>query len=307
MTWNLENLFMFQGKYEHDLPGKMRKVEGPNTNQRPKPENEINDIIRIIDEVAPDFVVAQEVESLNALKNAADRSQIKFRTFLIEGNDSRGIDIGFMVKEDLPFYIRHVTYKDEMWLDPVSGKQEKLFSRDLPALEIRIDENQEKPSFVIFGNHAKSKRDRPHDPESRNWRRNQYDRAAELVESYKKKGIPVFFAGDFNIDIGRDHEADKLKEKLSSAFDHAEDSVPVDQRITHTYHPRGGVTHKAQMDDIWISEGLENQIVSAKIYQYKYPDGALMPIPETFQQREKQPSDHRPVIIRVRTKALFRN
>lgn len=305
MSFNVENLFIHVGKFEHDLPGKMRKISGPDTNQKLKPEHEIRAIVEIFKEASPDVITLQEVESMAGLELLKQRLDGLYKPYLIEGNDGRGIDIGFLVKVDLPLDVQLKTNRDKMWHDPTTGKQEKLFSRDLPALEFRVNRNQENPSFVLLGNHAKSKRDRPNDPESRQWRTAQYIGAAEIVGEYIRKGVRTMLGGDFNIDIGNDREADALKQYLTSAFDAADQSLPPEQRITHTYHPRGGATHRAQMDDIWVSQDLRNQVAVASIYQYRFPDGSLMPIPNSFKERERQPSDHRPVIIRMRTQILF--
>jgi hypothetical protein len=305
MTFNVENFFLHKGKFEHDVPGKMRQIFGRGKEERPKSHMELEWIIKIIEEKNPDVITVQEVESLKALEEVAKRLGGKYRALLIEGNDARGIDVGFLVKVDLPLDIQLKTNKDLMWLDPTTGKNEKLFSRDLPVLEFRLKKEQVDPSFVLVGNHAKSKRDRPNDPNSVMWRSAQYEKAAEIVGGYVDKGIRVLFGGDFNIDIAHDHEADPLKRYLTSAFDFAQKTVEVLKRITHTFHPNGEPAHKAQMDDFWASQDLRGHILSAEVVPYKYGNGNEMPIPETYEERQKQPSDHRPVLIRVLAKVLF--
>lgn len=306
MTFNVENLFVHVGKFDRLSPTQfVAHSNKPEQKERPKPHYKIEWITKIIDEENPDIITVQEVESKEALENLAMRLNRPYKTLLIEGNDGRGIDIGFLVKTDLPLDIRHITHKEDKWFDPVTKAVIPLYSRDLPILEFRVDKNMIQPSFILIGNHAKSKRDRPGDPESKMWRAAQYEGASKIIKSYLDRGTKVIFAGDFNIDVRKDSELNPVRNLLASAFDVAVKTVLEEQRITHTYHPQGGATHKAQMDDVMVSNNLNDSVVSAQVVPYKSGNGTLFPIPETYEQRQLQPSDHRPVIVKMLTRVLF--
>ena len=47
-------------------------------------------------------------------------------------------------------------------------------------------------------------------------------------------------------------------------------------------------------------------VISAEVYQYLDGAGKPTPIPETFGEREKQPSDHRPVLVVLDLQAMLR-
>lgn len=305
MAYNVENLFWSVGKYE-TLPDLQHRANNDTVPQR-KSDEDIETIRKIIKQADPDIAILTEVESIVALQKLAQDSLGNYDSYLIEGNDARGIDIGFIIKKDLPFLVEHQSHKDETWFDPITRKDIKLFSRDAPALLFRKNKS-EPPFLIVMGNHAKSKRDRAGDPESRMIRTAQYDRIAEIVERYKRTygpQVPILLGGDFNTDVNTSPELNQLNKSLTSSFNVAKISTPKDQRITHTFHPRDGPTHKSQMDDIRVNTSLADAIIEAKVIRYQNPDGTIMPFASTFDERSKQPSDHLPVFIRLLTNKLF--
>lgn len=305
MAYNVENLFWSVGKYDSVSPNQM-KMNPANPPQQ-KSEKDFETIRKIIKDINPDVAILPEVESLVALTHLAQAELGNYKSLLIEGNDARGINIGFLIKNDLPFLIEQQTHKDEMWFDPISQQTVKLFSRDVPALLLRKDKSSA-PFLIVLGNHAKSKRDRPGDPGSEIVRKAQYDRIVEIIESYKKQfgeNIPILLGGDYNTDVQHAPELDLLNKSLSSAFSLAKDSTPKSELITHTFHPRDGPTQKSQMDDIKISSSLGQSVIEAKVYRYRNPDGSIMPFADSYEQRSLQPSDHLPIYITISTQKLF--
>jgi hypothetical protein len=302
MAFNVKDLFWSQANADYlAQKGKLEKGE------ELKPEAQIEQIRSIIDEVSPDVFIATEVESLTALQHLGDnRLHDKYNAYLIEGNDQRGIDIGFMVRRDLPFVVEEQTHKDLMWFDPVDKKEAKLFSRDAPALLLRKSV-QEKPFLIVVGNHAKSQRNREGDPESKIVRKAQYEAIAKIIEDYKQQfpGTPVILAGDFNTDVNLSPEVRPLLSVVKSGFDVALKATPKAERFTHFFFPRDGSVVRSQLDDIKVSSELEHSILDARIYRYKRPDGTIMRLPKTFQERELQPSDHFPIVMRLSTEVLW--
>lgn len=300
--YNVLNFFAKVGKHvpDPDNPGRLKKV----SDAKPKPEWAVREQGRIILENDLDIVTLAEVENIVALEDFNERYLGgAYHAYLIEGNDERGIDIAFLVKKDLPFVIEQRSHKDETWVDPILGGGPKtLFSRDLTALVIRAP-GKDSPLFVIFGTHYKSKRDRDRrDSESTILRAAQVRRSAEIIARYRKEfgpEVPIMVAGDFNGSVGREAAFDPLFKAagLTDSFD-ASSNPPSDRdRITHTYHPSGGVARSAQMDAVLVSKALRAAVKSARVYRYKNPDGTVRPIPKTYEEREKNPSDHFPVIV----------
>ena len=309
-TYNVLNLFNSVGKHEPDPanPGKLKQV----TPAAPKDDAALRGEGKAILESDLDLVVLQEVEDIQALNDFNNRHlDGRYRTFLIEGNDERGIDVAFLVKKDLPFDVEYRTHKDDAWVDPIlGGPPRPLFSRDLPQMIVRA-EGSAKPLFIVFGTHFKSKRDRPGDPESRIVAKAQAERAAQVIEEARKEfgaDVPLMLAGDFNGDVNKDDTFDALwkQAKLLNSLDLRQPPVPLSERVTHTYHPREGPAHLAQMDAVAVSGSLKALVQDAAIYRYRGDDGKTKAIPRTYEERSKNPSDHFPLFITLDFQPLVR-
>lgn len=300
-SYNVLNLFENVGKHVPDPenPGKLKKV----SDVKPKDEASLRAQGKVILENDLDVVALQEVENVAALADFnANYLDGKYDVFLIEGNDERGIDVAFLVKKDLPFAVEQRSHKEETWVDPIlGGEPTKLFSRDLTSLVVRAP-GKPQPLFVLFGVHFKSKRDRGGDPESRIMRGAQVNRAAEIIGRYRAEfgeETPVMIAGDFNGEVPNESEFKPLFEAagLIDSFD-ATPNPPSDKdRVTHTYHPKGGATHYGQMDAVLVSKGLRGAVKKAEVYRYKDEDGKVRAIPKTYEERSQNPSDHFPVVV----------
>lgn len=307
-SYNVLNLFENVGKHvpDPDNPGKLKKI----SEARPKEEASLRAQGRIILENDLDVVTLAEVENIAALRDFNERFlDGKYAVHLIEGNDERGIDVAFLVKKDLPLSVEQRSHKEETWLDPVlGGGPRALFSRDLTALVVRVP-GKAQPLFVMFGTHYKSKRDRDGDPESGLLRAAQVRRTAEIVSRYRAEfgdGVPMMLAGDFNGEVGKDAAFRPLFEAagLSDSFDALPNPPSDKDRVTHTFHPKGGATHAGQMDAVLVSGALRGAVKRAEVYRYKNDDGTVRALPATYEERSRNPSDHFPVIVTLDFVAL---
>lgn len=307
MTYNVENFFVRAGKMVWTSSRSQTKAQGRDKAQY-KSHEETEWIRDIIEQERPDFLFLQEIDGEPALKKmASEELHGLYRPFVIKGNDARGIQVGFLVRTDLPFDYEYITHKDMMFKDPVDGGLSPLFSRDVPALVVR-KKGQKDPLFILLGNHAKSKRDRDGDPESVKWRTAQYNGIAQIIEKFKAQfgaKIPIMLAGDFNAEIATASEIAAIRPHLKSAFDRSEESVTSEERVTHTFHPTGGRTVRSQFDDLMMTLSFGSPLWTY-IYRYLDKDGNVMPIPETYEQRSRQPSDHFPVIVIIDINELLR-
>lgn len=116
----------------------------------------------------PDVIGTIEVENLAVLKKLADKinadavadkqTNPKYEAYLIDGNDGRGIDVGFLVKSTRVKVV-DVTQigKDEQYKTP-DGKNENLHDRPPLMLQATIDDAKSgKPfAFTVVVNHLKS-------------------------------------------------------------------------------------------------------------------------------------------------------
>lgn len=299
-TYNVLNLFQKVGKHERRADGSLERVSGPVD----KEEQSRRDQAKAILDEGLDVVVLQEVENIAALEQfVAEHLGGAYRAFLIEGNDERGIDVAFLVKTDLPFEVEQRSRKHETWNDPAQGGREApLFSRDLTSLVIRAAGRAE-PLAVLFGTHMKSKRDRPGDPDSELQRRAQAKRTAEILAQTREEfgpGVPVLIAGDFNGDLTHD---EALRPIFDAGFVDGFDAAPVptapEDRVSHTYHPRDGAAQAHQMDGVVISKDWARLVRRTHAHRYKDERGRDKPIPATYAERSRNPSDHFPVVLEL--------
>lgn len=305
MSFNVANLYTSTGKMIWRNNGRMQVMPADSL-PKPKSPADLAKIRDIILKENPDVAILTEVEDIYALqKLASEELGGKYKLFLIEGNDGRGIDIGFLVKADLPWHIVHRTHRDLRWKNPKTGIEGPMFSRDLPVLEFRRGLLDEDPLFVVVGNHAKSKRDTDGDRESFDWRSAQYQTAAKILSGYEARKIPIIFGGDFNTDIGTGRELRPLWGMMASSLAVAPNALPIRDRVTHTYHPNGKSTQRSWMDDILVSWWLASAITSSTIVRYTDAQGNVLPIPNSISERNRQPSDHFPVVTKILTRALY--
>jgi DNA/RNA endonuclease YhcR with UshA esterase domain len=94
MTWNVENLFDVRAPH-------------PSSPPRPSLEDYELDLTKIANTIlesgSPVIIALQEVENLTILENLAAHELIlpyHYHPFLIEGSDSRGIDVGYLIRSD---------------------------------------------------------------------------------------------------------------------------------------------------------------------------------------------------------------
>lgn len=306
-AYNVLNLFEKVGNHDPAPGGGLRRTSDPVS----KTEEQLRGAAKAILDTRLDIVALQEVENVAALERFnRDFLGSRYRTFLIEGNDPRGIDVGFLVKKDLPLELEPRTHKDEEWDDPVLGRRSKVFSRDLPSLVVRKT-GEKDPLFVLFGTHMKSLRTRdPRDPQSRVLRRAQGERTARILDRYRREfgaDVPILVAGDFNGDVATDPAIAAVKAGgLTDTFDLQPKTLPAPKRITHTYHPRDGPTEAKQVDAVLASEAFRGAVIGSKVYRYRDEQGRIKPIPRTYEERSRNPSDHFLVVLRLSLKRVRR-
>ena len=117
----------------------------------------------------PDVIGTVEVENLSTLNRLAERINSdataagkpnpKYKAYLVEGNDGRGIDVGFLVKSSRVNVIEVKQLgKNDEFKNPDTGENE--FLNDRPPLMLRAaidDAKSGKPfEFTLIVNHLKS-------------------------------------------------------------------------------------------------------------------------------------------------------
>jgi len=164
----------------------------------------------------PDVLGVAEVESLKVLKTLADKINAdavaanqpnpKYEAYLEEGNDIRGIDVGFLVKSAKVKVIKvEQLAKDEKLSTEGAKDFEKVFDRPPLLISVEVQDAKTNQPFAetVIMNHFKSYGgiDDPKDGDRvRNKRRLEAEWLANfLVE--RQKANPnerIFVCGDFN-------------------------------------------------------------------------------------------------------------
>jgi exonuclease III len=256
-----------------------------------------------INEINADVLVLTEIVDVSALREMVSRLNNPYQKFLIEGNDFGGGHIAILLKKDLPIEATYETHRNMKWRDPTTNLVEPVFTRDAPALILK-KQGAAQPFLIIVGIHSKSQRNRLGDPRSEIQRTAEFKAYLSVIEKFNRiyRGtVPVVLAGDFNTDVMTAREFKVLKERLFSAFDVAKESIPVRDRVTHTYHPENRPTAFHQIDDILIPPSLTSHILRATVHRYKDPFGNILPFADSYESRSQQPSDHLPISIDIST------
>ena len=86
---------------------------------------------------------------------------------------------------------------------------------------------------------------------------------------------------------------------MKDSFDLSTTKLTAEERITHTFHPRGAETKNSQLDAVLANKSGSSLISKAEVYRYKNTDGSIKSLPKTYDERELNPSDHFPVIVEI--------
>lgn len=163
------------------------------------------DVVGIV-EVENQAVLKKLADRINADSTAAGKPNPQYEAVSIEGNDGRGIDVGFLVKKARVKVLEIKQFgKDEKFLNPVS-KQEVVLN-DRPPLLVRLAVSRDKRNapveFTVIANHLKSFNgysDEKDAPAVRMKKKLQAEYLARLV-AMRMKANPserIALVGDFN-------------------------------------------------------------------------------------------------------------
>jgi endonuclease/exonuclease/phosphatase family metal-dependent hydrolase len=150
---------------------------------------------RVVGEVNADVQCLVEIEdrpSLARFNEQVLEDKLKLTPFdhnmLVDGNDSRGIDIGLACRK--PYEIVSVSNH----IDEPYGNNGLLFSRDCPEFEVKL---ANKRQLWVLGNHFKSKGYGDAGAAEKR-RRAQATRVAEIYAAARERSEYVAVAGDLN-------------------------------------------------------------------------------------------------------------
>ncbi|MFN2275886.1 MAG: lamin tail domain-containing protein [Anaerolineales bacterium] len=231
MTWNVENLFDILDPH-------------PSSPPRPRKAEYDRDLIKIARTIAaagaPTFVALQEVEHIGILQDLVSLDLLAgyhYQPYLLEGTDSRGIDVGYLVRSDRVDVIEVAQF-------PAPGG---LTSR--PPLMIRARFRATGGEIVLFNNHFLSMSGGEAATEPRRTAQAAWNAglAADVLE--EDPGAWVGVLGDLNSYF----ESPPIEQLRQAGLLHVFDSLPARERYTYIY--------------LGVSQTLDHSMVSGELWQ----------------------------------------
>lgn len=263
-----------------------------------------------------DIVCLNEVGGQESLVNFARIFlKDKYTAHLLEGNSDRGIDVGYLIKRGFPLRPELRTHKDrplgflyphEMQtnlFEDCTQQKSHRFSRDCAELRL-YSEDPSRPACIVLLVHLKSKLDPDGiDPQGKQRRRAELNTLMSIygeVRAEFSPPVPVIVAGDFNGSARREQMGDEFeqlfKTDLISVVEVA--ALSEEQAATQFQFNRGGNIQFLQIDFIFVSPELKDNLIAeaVEIFRYRSDLKIPLPLPKTLEQRTYMPSDHYPVI-----------
>lgn len=298
MVLNAQDLFIFLDKYQGDNPRELTEIKwqlASSSLLNNKAKDKCEQLALTIKEADADIVMLTEVGGIESLKNFASIFlDNRYFPMTLPSNSDRGIDLGFLTKNDNNYLYELITHIDYPLPYPY-----QRFSRDV--LGLKLFEGGELKS-IFLNVHIKSKLDmKKKDFQGRGRR---IAEVKGLIEIYKKlslENVPVFIGGDFNGHAGPDACEEEFKAiyetDLIDISTFAE--IPESDRFSYVYFNKGGQRFEQVIDYLFVSEKYKHLIKKEECYfpRYKNLDGNLIPIPTRFEHKNFLPSDHYPFLV----------
>lgn len=233
---------------------------------------------RVITEVNPDILIVVEIENrptLDRFNTQVLQGQFGFyykHFMVIDGNDTRGIDIGIMSRYPITSIRSHVD-------DAVNDNP--VFSRDCPEYDILLPN---KRRLVIIPNHFKSKRN-GNDTESANKRLQQAETAHNIALSALDRSKHVLIGGDLNDTPTSEPLKALCKNEFKDVMSHPD--YPKDRPGTF-----GTGLAANKIDYLLMSASLQNKIITTGIERRgSYHPSTWQPF-DTVKSAKDEASDH---------------
>jgi predicted extracellular nuclease len=269
-TFNVENLF------DTDIPN-------PSDLPRLSEEEYAHRLDKVAQSIialgAPAIVGMQEVENIGVLQDLAGRSHLRsyeYSPVLLEGNDSRGIDVGYLVRGD------RATVEQIAILDAPNA----LFSRPPLMLRATVHLDSGDEQVILLNNHFLSLS--AGEVQTEPVRNNQAAWNAALVEQLAAEHPEalIIVLGDLN-SFYRTTPLDTLQE---SGLRHAYEFFEDEEMLPYTYIFEGGAQ---TLDHILMSEGLFERLSLVEALH----TNADFPIPDPADSSPRRVSDHDPLLV----------
>jgi predicted extracellular nuclease len=267
MTWNVENLFDFLEPHPSD-------PSLPTVAEYRVWLEKIANTILLAD--YPAVIGFQEVEHIGVLEDIAEQSILQaldYQAVLIEGTDSRGIDVGYLVRGDVS--IKNV----QQFPAP-----NELTPRPPLLLEVQINLGTDSKTVYLFNNHFLSMSGGEQATEPRRIAQAAWN--GELVNQILTENPEAFVIvmGDLN----SYYDSPPIDTLRSVGLVHAFDRLLPEERYTYIYQGIAQV-----LDHILVNELYADSISSVDILHVNADYPLQMPGDTSVLHK----SDHDPVVV----------
>jgi endonuclease/exonuclease/phosphatase family metal-dependent hydrolase len=251
----------------------------------------------------PDILAVQEVENLATLRifNSKYMKNAFDRILLIDGNDARGIDVGFLIRKGVAATLQAVRThvdddKDGGFLEKSNRLDTKVtgqatFSRDCLEVEARV--NGSVLTFLV--NHFKAQ---DQNPNTTARRERQAARVADLAKAAHDEGKKPVVLGDFNIDTRQVNYDGSLDSLVDSPVLHDPFAdLGTNDRWTHFFSSKKTVS---RLDYILVDDSLQPKVLGVEIFRRGLsPKATQFPGPRlpSMQGNGLEASDHCPTTV----------
>ena len=302
MVLNAQDLFLFMDKHDQTSLEDLSEIKWNLMSSsliNNKSKEKCLSLARTIQDSGADIVMMTEVGGHESLANFA-RFVLndQYTSLSLPSNSERGIDLGYLLKKNLPFeFAIHSHTEFEL---PYPARR---FSRDV--LRLDLIRNQ-KIEMILLLVHIKSKFDlRKSDFEGRTRRVLEVKGLLEIYRDLLTHQVPILVGGDFN---GHAGEKD-TEEEFKSIYETTDlkdvallAGIPEEERFSYIYFNRGGNRFVQQIDYLFLGEKYQHMINKSECYfpRYKNSSGIQLPIPTRIEQKSSLPSDHYPFLASFR-------
>lgn len=266
-TWNVENLFDIQ-------------VPHPSDPDMPTVQEYKVDIAKVANTIVsaglPTVVGLQEVENIGILEDIAAHSSLaeyEYQAVLVEGSDSRGIDVGYLIRGD-----RAQVLDTEQHVAP-----QGLTSRPPLAVKVKFPEGEWEGPLYVINNHFTSmsggvKATEPRRTAQAAWNIKVLD---GIREEHPRAHVAVI--GDLN----SFYQSPPLDTLRDAGLEHVMETLPDKERYNYIYEGRSQL-----LDHILVTDPLMDRLVRVDVLH----TNADFPLPVPGDDSPMRKSDHDLVI-----------
>lgn len=314
---NAENLFLLFDKTPTAEDLKLDEVQWQKLSNSIYPNKQLakcKALSLIFQEMKADIIMFCEVGGLESLKNFNSLFlNNEYSTALVEGNSDRNIDVGFLIKKNMPFYFDLASNKNRSinflyhHEKNLKAPPENKLSRDCVELKL-FKKDLDRPFLNILLTHLKSRLDpEKKDPNGFERRKAEMKTVLDIQQELQDKqdDVPLILAGDLNGNASRHFTEEEFKEiytksNLEDALELA--NIPVEKRATYYQVKNNAKTEGKQIDFCFLTplaaKYLDPQ--TACVYRYKDEFGFEKDIPSSLDKKFELPSDHYPVVFTLK-------